>query len=387
MKTIGTKHTGIRYKVHESRKHGASFDKYFYINYRYQGKRIEEGLGWSSAGITLSEAITQRTSLLEKIKLKEKGIYDGPVSPAEKKAALQQNDLISARQLTVTDFVPIYLKSAQDKGKVTWKADEQKLNKDVLPFIGSLKLEDVALVDLNLLVERVRNRKAQITANRLIALLSRFFNVAVRKGYLEISHAHKLEKTPEKARERALSSQEIKELWLYLQSKTNKRSEAVTDLIKILMLTGKRTGEVREMEWKELDLDARTWTIPLHKVKNRKKSVTVYLSTLVAAILNKRRLSATSPFVFPNQRGEGAMTETVCSRFIERSPFDFRVHDLRRTVTTFLAEAEIPPGVIDRMLGHSDGTVRGRVYDQFKYATAQADAWEMLCWRIVRCLL
>jgi len=387
MKTAGTKHTGIRYKTHESRKHGASFDRYFYINYRYQGRRIEEGLGWSSAGITLTKAIAERTEILEKIKLKEKGLYDGPISPEERKAALQRKDLISAKQLTVADFVPIYLKSAQDKGKVTWKEDEQKLRNDVLPFVGTQKLDDVSLSDLNLLVERVRNRNAQIAANRLIALLTRFFTVAVKKGYLEVSHANKLEKTPEVPRERVLSCQEIKDLWFYLDSKLNKRSVSVTDLIKILLLTGKRTGEVRQMRWEELDLDAKTWTIPRDKVKNRKKSVTVYLNTLVVAMLKRRKFNAVSPYVFPNQRGEGAMTETVCSRFIERSPFDFRIHDLRRTVTTMLAEAEIAPGVIDRMLGHSDGSVRGRVYDQFKYAAAQAEAWELLCWRIVRCLL
>lgn len=387
MKTIGTKHTGIRYKVHESRKHGTSFDKYFYINYRYQGKRIEEGLGWSSAGITLTKAISERVEILEKIKLKEKGLYEGPISPEERKTALQQKDLLSAKQLTVADFVPIYIKVAQDKGKVTWKEDEQKLNNDVLPFIGTQRLDDVSLSDLNNLVERVRSRNALIAANRLIALLTRFFTVAVKKGYLEISHANKLEKTPEHARERVLSCQEIKGLWFFLDSKTNKRSVPVTDLIKILLLTGKRTGEVRQMKWEELDLDAKSWTIPREKVKNRKKSIPVYLSTLVLAILKRRKLTATSPYVFPNQRGEGVMTETVCSRFIERSPFGFRVHDLRRTVTTLLAEAEIAPGVIDRMLGHNDGSVRGRVYDQFKYATAQAEAWELLCWRIVRCLL
>ena len=56
MKRIKTKVQGVRYREHETRKHGLQPDKYFTIRYRVDGKEKEEGLGWASEGWTVARA-------------------------------------------------------------------------------------------------------------------------------------------------------------------------------------------------------------------------------------------------------------------------------------------------------------------------------------------
>lgn len=54
------------------------------------------------------------------------------------------------------------------------------------------------------------------------------------------------------------------------------------------------------------------------------------------------------------------------------------LHDLRRTATTGMAGLRIPPHVVDRILNHTSGTIRGvaRVYNRFEYAEERKVALE-----------
>lgn len=51
-----TKFPGVRYREHETRKHGIQPDKYYTITYKYDGKTKTESVGWASNGIKAQDA-------------------------------------------------------------------------------------------------------------------------------------------------------------------------------------------------------------------------------------------------------------------------------------------------------------------------------------------
>ena len=99
-----------------------------------------------------------------------------------------------------------------------------------------------------------------------------------------------------------------------------------------------RLTETASMEWSELDLQAGLWVIPRHKAKS----------------IARTRCSC------PNlaKAGAGAKIEP------------FIVHDLRRSAASHMARLGIRAEVVDRILNHSSGTIRGvaAVYNRFEYA-------------------
>lgn len=371
---------GVFFRKHGSRKHGVSFDKCYLVAYKHEGKTIEETVGWSSQGVSLNDAVALRNERLSLSRRKKDGQYDGPVTRKEFLEAKQERKELASTKLSVAEFSLVYLNTVKSEGKTTWEDDNRRLAKEILPVIGSKKIEAVTTADLSGIVTTLR-KKSPVSSNRLVSLLQKFLSVAVSQGVIKESPAAPLKKIKEHARERVLSADEIKSFWQYLEAN---RSTTTADLLKVLVLTGKRTGEVLGMRWSEIEAD--TWTIPRERVKNRKKSVQVYLSWLVMAILSRRKLTSESDYVFPNRDG-GSLNSKVCARFVHRASFDFHVHDIRRTCTTLLASQEVSPFVIDRVLGHSDGSVRGQVYDQFQYESRLREAWNVLSMEVLRCLL
>src|SRR5690606_27069092 len=65
-----------------------------------------------------------------------------------------------------------------------------------------------------------------------------------------------------KPKERVLTLYEIKTLWRFLDSDSPQMSTQTRIAIKIMLLTGVRTVELRLASWHEVDLDASLWTIP-----------------------------------------------------------------------------------------------------------------------------
>ena len=158
------------------------------------------------------------------------------------------------------------------------------------------------------------------------------------------------------------------------------------------------------MAWSEIDLDKRTWTIPGRRVKNDRAHV-VHLSEPAIAVLRglprisdangtgglvftttghtpvsgfsraKRQIDAAMVNVkrielrgHRNNRGNGQVEPIV----------EWTLHDLRRTAATGMARMKVPPHVVDKLLNHVSGTIRGvaAVYNRFDYLDERCAALE-----------
>jgi integrase len=130
----------------------------------------------------------------------------------------------------------------------------------------------------------------------------------------------------------------------------------VADVIWLLLFTGARKSNVLAMEWKEIDWTNKAWMIPPAKAKARKE-LAVPLTDNALKILERRRfLSRTSPWVFPANSAQGhivAIDKVWKQIRLDAGLQDFKAHDLRHTVGTWLGQSNASAFTIQNALGHA----------------------------------
>jgi integrase len=204
-------------------------------------------------------------------------------------------------------------------------------------------------------------------ALRLYAALSKFFGWAVERRRLRASPVAGVAKPHNSvARDRILTDEEITKFW---RAADAERVEFGA-LLKILLLTGQRLSEVAQMRRSELSNDGATWTIPGERTKNRREhrlSLPPLVHDLIASA------PATSDIFIFSTDGRRPVSgwsklKTRIDRRMDTAPW--RLHDLRRTGATGMAELGIAPHIVEALLNHVSGARAGvaGTYNRAAYA-------------------
>ena len=124
----------------------------------------------------------------------------------------------------------------------------------------------------------------------------------------------------------------------------------------MLLWTGVRREAVLAMQWKHVDLKATVWRVPKEDDKG-KRDLIIYLSDEALKILKTRKATAKTPWVFPSGNGSAsghyADPKTAWRQILKRSGIrDLRIHDLRRTLGSWMAEQGTSLPIIGKTLGH-----------------------------------
>ena len=128
------------------------------------------------------------------------------------------------------------------------------------------------------------------------------------------------------------------------------------------------------------------WVIPGSRTKNGEANRVPLSPMAVALISEVRALAPNADWVFPNPSNDGPIDPHAPTRAVGRARTaigieDFRVHDLRRTAATCMAELGISPHTISLVLNHVSarrGTVTGKAYVQYSYDREKREA--LVCW-------
>ena len=315
---------------------------------------------------------------------------------------------------TFRGLAKAYLEVAQRRHR-SWKEEERIINKDLLPDFGYRLLADIRRRDVRDLVEGIaRKRNAPIMANRTLGVLSRMFNFALDREWIEANPAARIpDPGEERSRDRVLSDDELRELCASLEHLANQGEEetsgnelqngdcrpgpfgpgpmdlrtkarltpATAQAFQVQLLTAQRPGDVRSMRWADVDLEGGWWLMPASVAKNARPH-RVPLTKPVLEILGRRRELAGdgAVFVFENRRGMGSIAhrgKKAASILCRGLSFEFRAHDLRRTAATRMAEAGVPRDHIAKVLNHVEGgPAATRVYDRYAYDTEKREALE-----------
>ena len=152
--------------------------------------------------------------------------------------------------------------------------------------------------------------------------------------------------------------------------------------LEFLALTATRLGEALGATWSEIDLDARTWTIPGNRMKAGKEHA-VPLSTAAIRVLKAMAAVRQSDFVFPGFRqGQPIRPDAVRELLKRLAASDVTVHGLRSTFRTWAGEATaFAQDICEAALAHSQGKLvetyqRG---DLFEKRRRLMDAWADYC--------
>ncbi len=269
---------------------------------------------------------------------------------------------------TLGDLWEDYLERYAKKHKRTWREDERQYNTRLKRFAGR-RLEHVTQDDIRAIHERL-TKTAPTAANRLLALVSKMYSEAAKRGYKGVNPAKGVDRNREHKHDRYLDAQELPRFIKAIEAEPNRLT---ADFLRVLLFTGQRCGNVASMRWEEVDLLRRTWTIPPEKYKTG-SSVTVPLTDPVMHILERRREADTGgEWVFPAR--SGAPTRhlgepragfiSVCRRASIQvgGATGLRLHDLRRTLRTWATKADVSTSVAETMIGHALAGVLG-VYDR-----------------------
>jgi integrase len=282
-------------------------------------------------------------------------------------------------------------------------SDETKLIRtesggEVLSRWGSRTVHEITRRDVHELLDAIVARGAPIMANRVLAHIRKMFNWAVSRDIIPVSPCVGVSPpSPESSRDRVLTDDELRLVWLG----ANAIGWPFGPMVQALILTLQRRDEVAGMSRKEMKAPERLWVIPKERTKNSIEHE-VPLSSATWALLEGLpkvgRLGLVftvtgetpiSGFSRAKERLDAEMFKIRCSEAVQRGSNPHNVeplpswtlHDLRRTGASGMARLGIQLPVIEKILNHTSGSFRGvvGVYQRHSYADEKRsalDAWE-----------
>jgi integrase len=263
------------------------------------------------------------------------------------------------RGRTVGDAFEAWLSVAKHR-KRSWEDDKRLWEIWLKQPLGRRVLAEVSTGELERSTQRIGQDHPR-TANKCRALLSTIWNHAMRRGETATNPVRFVERFPEHSRERYLKETELQAFLLAVAAEP----PTWRDYFLLALLTGQRRENLSRMRWEEIDLASGVWNIPAAKSKS-KHATMVPLTDLAMGLLQRRRAEIAGEWVFPSYVGskDGCVREPrkPWLRILKRAGIpDLRVHDLRRSVGTWLGAAGTNSYTIAKALGHQ--SVRsGEVY-------------------------
>jgi integrase len=211
-------------------------------------------------------------------------------------------------------------------------------------------------------------------ANRVAGVLSQMFRFGVHRDLVEASPVQLLYRPggKERPKDRTLSDTEIKALLANLDDVL--RAPRMACAIRILLLTGQRRGELALARWRDIDFEAKTWTIPAAHSKTGIAHLLPLSPDATKEFERLKRIADRSSYVMPTEDGEAPCDPKLITRVVARNLKSlaehavraFTPHDLRRTCRTGLAKLGVADAVAERVLNHAALGMAG-VYNKHNY--------------------
>jgi integrase len=278
---------------------------------------------------------------------------------------------------TVADVFERWRSGALAARKDGGESVRRSMNKDVMPLIGAMRADDVRRGHVVSVLEKIVERGSARQAGCVLADMRQMFRWAVQTGCVETDPTSALRKsdfggTPQ-ARRRRLTDEEVAELASKMRGARLARH--VRHAIWLMLATGARIGEVAHARWRDIDLGARTWTIPPAHSHSGREHVIPLSDFALRHLCPDGEVRRSDAWVFPGRYASEALSPKALGKQIRDRQRGSHIRgrasgtttlllaggawtplDLRRTAAALLAEMGVRPDVIGACLDHS---VRG----------------------------
>ncbi|SMO38324.1 tyrosine-type recombinase/integrase [Fodinibius sediminis] len=356
-------------------------NKYFYYNYWFDGKAKKYKIGsYPDIGVSKAREIARELSFQ----------VDRGIDPqAEKKKRKQVPDTKTFKEIS-EEFKEKYLPTLKKKTRDEYS---RIIDVELVPKLGKYPIKEISRNQIiNLLDSKAFGKKpAPVMANRIRARLSKIYSFAINRGLAEdnpVSNVSKYKKTKaggdvEKKRSRWYKPKEIQELWKYFDN----WNEPTGSVLKMLLITGQRKTETMHMKWD--DIREGIWTIPADLAKNGEEHLVPLSDMAIQIIEELRPTTGNSDYVFCSPKEDNApmkwLTRARVTIQEESDVPDFRPHDLRRTVATYMTKLGVTRTVLGKILNHKglakDDLVTA-IYDRHGYMDERRQALDRWSYRL-----
>jgi integrase len=338
--------------------------KLWHFKYHFDNKEKKLTFG-SYPEISLLDARQRRDDAR---KLLANGVDPGAVRKAQKQAKVED-----------TETVEVIAREWHEKFKSTWTeghADKlmRCLERDVFPWIGSRPIKEIKAPELLTVLRRVESRGVLEGAHRVRGICNMIFRYAISTGRAERNPAQDLIGSLPPAKEKHLAAitepKEVRELLLAIDGYVG--SYVVKLALQLSPLVFVRPGELRHMEWKEVDFENALWSIPAEKMKMREPHL-VPLSKQARKILEElQKLTGTSQYAFPSGRTyDRPMSNNAILAALRRMGYtkdEMTPHGFRAMARTIIDEVlQIRPDFIEAQLAHRVSDPLGRSYNRTQH--------------------
>jgi len=320
------------------RRHGADA-RHYLLRYRFGGKQTFRKIGRHGSPFTPDTARNEARRLL--------GLLASGVNPAVQSP--QSEDFASE--------LDRYLAHKQPGMKPqAYATVTRHLRKHAKP-LHSLPLAKIDRRTIAQVLAGVERDAGPIARNRARTTLSAFFSWLIREGLIDVNPVAGTGKANEgPSRDRVLSAAELAEVW-------RAANGTFGDIIRLLLLTGQRRNEIGFLRWSEIDFGRGVIVFPPERTKNKLKHE-LPLASQALAILQERQRQGEHVFrEFNWYRGKLALDARL------KGVAPWRLHDLRRSCATGMAELGVQPHIIEAVLNHVSGHKGGvaGIYNRAKY--------------------
>ncbi len=357
--------------------------KAFVLSYRTKGRKRLMVLGRYGADLTLDQARERAQKQLVKVR-------DGTDPLEERQRAAQGR--------TFGDLITSYIERHAKVHKKTWRDDEQRLDRHIPATWRSRKADSINRQEIAELHDRI-GRRTPYEANRLLEVLRKMFNLAQVWQFVDDSASNPAEgitRFKERKRKRWVTPLELPAMAKAIDGEPNIYARAA---LWLYLLTGLRKGELTTAKWKDVDWEQGVLRLPETKSGEEQDAV---LSAPALAILRSIPRLDGNPYILPGSKPRCHLTnidrpwrrirarasvdlwhhsqDSQVSGLVERLSWDLgkvpdaedvktaakreglelptglldaRLHDLRRTVGSWMSNASIDLNTIKEALRHS----------------------------------
>jgi integrase len=340
--------------------------KLWYFKYRYDKTEKKIAFG-PYPEISLADARQRRDEARKQV---ANGIDPGAVRKAMKQAETEE-----------TETFEVIAREWHIKFATTWTSGHAatimgRLERDLFPWIGKRPIATIKAPELLAVLRRVESRGALESAHRIRTIAGQVFRYAVATGRAERDPAADLRGAlPQPGEKHHAAITDPKEVATLLRAIDGYQGHFVVKCaLRLAPMFFVRPGELRNAEWREIDLDEAVWSIPKHKMKMKQDHIVPLSNQAIEILTELKELTGASIYVFPSGRSfSRPMSNNAILAALRRMGYDkdtMTGHGFRALARTILDEVlQVRPDFIEHQLAHAVRDPNGRAYNRTAHLT------------------
>jgi integrase len=350
--------------------------KYWRYDYRFAGKRKTLALGVYPE-ITLKKARERHQEARELIRQE--------IDPTEQRKVQKLTRHIKSANSFELVAVEWYSTQVADKSDGHKKRTKRLLEKDLYPTLGNRPIENITAPELLCSLRKIEARGAIETARRAKQIAGKVFRYAIATGRAKRDPSRDLEgvlKNPTKTHRAAITDpKEVGPLLVAINAYHG--TESVRAALRLSPLLFQRPGEIRSMEWLEINWEQNRWEIPAVKMKMRQSHIVPLSRQALTILLELHPHTCRSKYVFPSPKGASRCLSDngvrTALRILGYDNETMTPHGFRAMARTLLDEVlDYRVDWIEHQLAHAVKDPNGRAYNRtahLKGRTEMVQAW------------